>query len=60
MPEVPPALLRASDWKTRALGAWQRPKGIFVLEARALLKGLERVAYTRWGKSADGCRCVTT
>ena len=49
-PEIPPELLRASRWKTKALGGWQRQEGIFVLEARALLKGLERAAVTRYGK----------
>ena len=45
----PPPLLAASRWRTKALGAWQRPEEIFVLEGRALLKGLERVAFTRKG-----------
>ena len=49
--EVPCRLLAAEDWATRALGPWQWPEGIFVLESRALLKALERIAFTRFGRS---------
>ncbi|CAK0883464.1 unnamed protein product, partial [Prorocentrum cordatum] len=48
-PEVPWQLLRGSAWETVRRGVWGLSEGILVLEARALVKAIRRLARTRHG-----------
>ncbi|CAK0879112.1 unnamed protein product [Prorocentrum cordatum] len=49
VPEVPWQLLRGSAWKTVRKGVWGLSEGILVLEARALVKAIRRLARARHG-----------
>ena len=48
--EVPAHLLRKDNWQVKQFGQWKRSEHIMVLEARALTKSLERIAFTKYGK----------
>ena len=48
--EVPAHLLRKDHWQVKQFGQWKRSEHIMVLEARALTKSLERIAFTKYGK----------
>ena len=48
--EVPARLLDPSDWHDVAYGAWRFKEDIHVLEARALVLGVRRLALTRPGQ----------
>jgi len=50
-PEVPSSGLRRELWAPKLWGRWFHKENILILEARALLKGLKRIAFTRWGHS---------
>ena len=50
-PEVPAELLRPSLWASKGHGQWQHVEDILVLEARALVKGLHRVACSSFGRN---------
>ena len=47
--EVPFRLLTKTDWKPVLWGGWDRAEDILVLEARALVKGLIRIALSVFG-----------
>ena len=47
--EVPGRLLRADDWTPRLWGKWAYDAGILELEARALVKGIRRIALSTFG-----------
>lgn len=48
--EVPAHLLKKDNWQVKQFGQWRRSEHIMVLEARALTKSLERIAFTKYGK----------
>lgn len=48
--EVPAHLLKRDNWQVKQFGQWRRSEHIMVLEARALTKSLERIAFTKYGK----------
>ena len=48
-PEVPAASLRRELWHPKMWGKWRRDDDILVLEGRAVLKSLKRIALTRFG-----------
>eukprot|EP00435_Cladocopium_sp_Y103_P068349 s90_g31.t1 len=50
-PEIPSSGLRRELWVPKMWGRWFHKEGILLLEARTLLKGLKRIAFTRWGHS---------
>ena len=52
--EVPGRLLTADRWSPSMWGKWQYSNGILELEARALVKGLRRVALSFSGWSVGG------
>ncbi|CAE7279311.1 unnamed protein product [Symbiodinium natans] len=47
--EIPGYLLQADRWTPRLWGKWQHSAGILELEARALVKGLKRIAMSTFG-----------
>ena len=47
--EVPGHLLKADRWKPCLWGRWDHEAGILELEARALVKGLRRIALSTFG-----------
>eukprot|EP00972_Heterocapsa_arctica_P088733 13084200-Heterocapsa_arctica.AAC.1 len=47
--EVDAELLRGERWRTRAYGAWKFSENILILEARALVLSLGRIALSRFG-----------
>ncbi|CAE7655449.1 unnamed protein product [Symbiodinium sp. KB8] len=47
--EVPGRLLSSEDWFPCLWGQWRHEGGILELEARALVKGIRRIALSRFG-----------
>ena len=54
-PEVPKEGLRESLWKTCVLGPWIRKEKIFLLEARSVVRSIQRVCNSVYGHD---CRCL--
>ena len=48
-PEIDAQLLHRNLWTPKTWGTWKHEEHIVILEARALNKALDRVAYTRYG-----------
>ena len=49
--EVPAAGLRKELWMPKFWGSWRHSENISILEARALLMSMRRIALTRFGHS---------
>ena len=50
-PEIPPGRLAASSWRLVRYGTFKYEAGILILEARALERGVARLAQTAPGKN---------
>ena len=50
-PEIPSGLLHRSLWTDKLCGKWMFREDILVLEARALVKVVQRMARTRFGRN---------
>ena len=50
-PEIPNGLLHHSLWAPKLCGKWMFAKDMLILEARALVKTVQRLARTRLGKN---------
>ena len=50
-PEVPPRLLIPSRWEAKGWGRWRHSEHITILEARALVKSIQRLTRTRYGSN---------
>lgn len=49
--EVPASMLHKELWQPKLWGKWEYPDNIVVLEGRALVKSLKRIALTTFGHS---------
>ena len=49
--EVPASMLHKELWQPKLWGKWEYPENIVVLEGRALVKSLKRIALTTFGHS---------
>ena len=49
--EVPADLLRKEQWEPKQWGPWKHKEGILILESRALIKSIRRIALSVFGRN---------